>query len=310
MAGFSAAAAITAGFRLIGRHPGVVLTWGLAYVLVAIAPVIAIFWGDLPTLVGVYLKVMESLMAGVSPPVNDPDLVRAQGLLLRFEVAQVGLNLLAITLVSCAIYRSILEPERKAFAYLRVGLQELWVVASMLALGLLLFVVLVASSSVAGLIGQAVGTGTWTGGLILFLASCGAVALVIWMGLRLSLAAPMSFATRRFRLMEAWPLTYGQGWRLFGVALSLACIILFIQMLLAAVDQALGLNAAMGGLDGLRAFLANPAAGLARLGPSLVGMVLMQILVSALTFTIWAAPFAEIYRELSGARPAAPNKAG
>ncbi len=304
MGGFSAIAVIAAGFRLIGRHPGVVLAWGLAYVAVALAPLIAIFWGELPTLIGLYFKIMESLMAGVPPPVNDPELVRAQGLLVAFELTQIGLNLLAVALVGCAVYRAVLEPERKAFAYLRVGLQELWVIVSMLALGLLLFVVLVASSTLAGLVGQAVGTGSWTGGLVLFLASCGAVALVIWMGLRLSLAGPMSFAERRFRLIEAWPLTYGQGWRLFAVALCLVSIILFIQMILAILGQALGLNVPIGGVDGLRAFLADPAANLARVGPSLVGLLLMQVLTSALSFTIWAAPFAEVYRELKDARPA------
>ncbi len=309
MARFSAGTVIAAGFRLIGRHPGAVLAWGLAYVAVALAPLIAIFWNDLPILIGLYLKIMQSLMAGVAPPVDDPELVRAQGLLVAFEFTQLGLNLLAVALVSCAVYRAVLEPERKAFAFLRVGQQELWVLVSMLAFALLLFLVLIAGSSVAGLVGQAVGTGTWTGGLVLFLASCGALALVIWMGLRLSPALPMSFAERRFRLMEAWPLTQGEGWRLFGVALCLVSIILFIQMVLAILGQALGLNLPIGGVDGLRTFLSDPAANLTRVGPSLVGLLLMQILTSALSFTVWAAPFAEIYGELKSARPPAPKPA-
>ena len=304
MAGFSASTAILSGFRLIGRHPGMVLAWGLAYVAVALAPLLILFWGDLPTLLGLYSKIMQSLMAGAAPPVNDPDLARQQGLLVAFEVSQIGLNLLAVTLVSCAIYRAVLEPERKAFGYLRVGMQELWVLASMLALGVVLVAVLITSSVAVGLVGQAVGAGTWLGGLILFLASCGAVALVIWVALRLSMAAPMSFAQRRFRLAEAWPLTHGQGWRLFGVALGLAAMILLIQMVLATLSQALGFGSAFARIDDLRAFLADPAAHLARMGPSLAGLVLMQVLVSALSFTLWAAPFAEIYRELSGAGPA------
>ena len=303
MAGFSARTAILSGFRLIGRHPGVVLIWGLAYVLVALVPLLILFWGDLPTLLGLYAKIMQSLMAGVAPGASDPDLARQQGLLAAFEFSQLGLNLLAVTLVSCAIYRAVLEPERKAFAYLRVGLQELWVIASMLALVVVLAAVLIASSAAVGLVGQAVGTGAWIGGLILFLTSCGAIALVIWVALRLSLAAPMSFAERRFRLTEAWPLTQGQGWRLFGVALGLASMILLIQMVLATLGQVLGLGSSLARIDDLRAFLANPAADLARMGPSLAGLALMQVLVSAFSFTLWAAPFAEIYRELSAARP-------
>jgi hypothetical protein len=308
MAGFSASAAIVSGFRLIGRHPGVVLIWGLAYLVVAIVPLLTAFWGDLPTVLGLYSKIMQSLMAGAVPTANDPGLVRQQSLLIAFEVSQLGLNLLAGTLVSCAVYRAVLEPERKAFAYLRVGLQELCVIASMLALGVVLIAVLVASSAAVGLIAQAVGAGSWIGGLILFLASCGAVALLIWVALRLSMAAPMSFAERRFRLAEAWPLTHGQGWRLFAVALGLASLILLIQMVLATLGQALGVGAALSRIEDLQAFLAHPAVDLARLAPSLAGLVVMQILVSALSFTLWAAPFAEIYRELSktSSAPATP----
>lgn len=305
MAGFSASAAIVSGFRLIGRHPGVVLIWGLAYLVVAIVPLLTAFWGDLPTVLGLYSKIMQSLMAGAVPTANDPGLVRQQSLLIAFEVSQLGLNLLAGTLVSCAVYRAVLEPERKAFAYLRVGLQELCVIASMLALGVVLIAVLVASSAAVGLIAQAVGAGSWIGGLILFLASCGAVALLIWVALRLSMAAPMSFAERRFRLAEAWPLTHGQGWRLFAVALGLASLILLIQMVLATLGQALGVGAALSRIEDLQAFLAHPAVDLARLAPSLAGLVVMQILVSALSFTLWAAPFAEIYRELSKTSSAA-----
>jgi hypothetical protein len=299
MTGFSGGAAIVSGVRLIGRHPGVVLTWGLAYLLVALVPLLALFWGELPTVLGLYSKIMQSLLAGAVPPVTDPDLVRQQGLLIAFEFSQLGLNLLAGTLVSCAVYRAVLEPERKAFAYLRVGLQELCVIASMLALGVLLIAVLIASSAAVGLIAQAVGAESWIGGLVLFLASCGAVALLIWVALRLSMAAPMSFAERRFRLTEAWPLTHGQGWRLFAVALGLASLILLIQMVLATLGQAMGVGAPLARIEDLQAFLANPAADLARLAPSLAGLVAMQILVSALSFTLWAAPFAEIYRELS-----------
>jgi hypothetical protein len=306
MAGFSASAAMASGFRLIGRHPGVVLTWGAAYLVVAMAPLLAVFWGDLPALLGLYSKIMRSLMAGAVPTANDPELVSRQGLMIAFEMSQLGLNLLAAGLVSCAVYRAVLEPERKAFAYLRVGLQEFWVMASMLALGVLLIALMIASSAAVGLIAQTVGAGSWLGGLLLFLASCGAFALVIWVALRLSMAAPMSFAERRFRLTEAWPLTHGQGWRLFAVALGLASLILLIQMVLATLGQALGVGAPLARIEDLQGFVAHPAANLARLGPALASLVVMQILVSAFSFTLWAAPFAEIYRELTAPGPAKP----
>jgi hypothetical protein len=45
-----------------------------------------------------------------------------------------------------------------------------------------------------------------------------AAGLLIWLALRLSMAAPMTFADNQFRLFESWTLTKGQGWRLLGVA--------------------------------------------------------------------------------------------
>jgi len=299
MAGFSASAAILSGFRMIGRHPGVVLAWGVAYVAVALVPLIALFWGELPTLLGLYARMMQGLIAGAPPTVNDPEMMRLQGLLVAFEATQAGLNLLAVALVSSAVYRAVLEPERKAFAYLRVGLQELWVGLSLLALYLLLIFVAFTGALTVGLLAQGLGAGSWGGGLIVFLAGCGMVALVIWLALRLSLAAPMSFAGRRFELSRAWPLTEGQGWRLFGLALALVSVILLVQMVLATVGDVLGMGAALTKIDDLKAFLANPTANPARMAPAVLGLGVLQVLVSALSFTLWTTPFAELYREQS-----------
>lgn len=299
MAGFSASAAILSGFRLIGRHPGVVLTWGLAYVAVSMGPLLALFWWDLPTLIGLYARMMQGLIGGAPLAVNDPELVRLQGVLVSFELTQAAMTLLAVALVSSAVYRAVLEPERKAFAYLRLGVQELWVLVSLVALYLLLFFVGLTGAMLVGLVARAGGSGSWGGGLVVFLASCGVVALVIWMALRLSLAAPMSFARRRYELARAWPLTEGQGWRLFGLALALVSLILLVQMLLATVGDVLGIGGALAKPDDLKAFIANPAANLARMGPIVLGLGVLQVLVSALSFTLWTTPFAEIYRDLS-----------
>lgn len=299
MAGFSASAAMLSGFRLIGRHPVAVLVWGLVYVAVTLVPLIALFWGELPALLGLYAKMMQGLMAGAPPTLADPEMARMQGVLAAFEFTQVALNLLGVTLVSSAVYRAVLEPERKAFAYLRVGAQELWVALSLAGLYLMLIFVGFTGVLSVGLIAQGVGPGSWGGGLVVFLAGFGVLALVIWLALRLSLAAPMSFAGRRFELARAWPLTQGQGWRLVGLALALASLILLVQMALATIGDVLGIGAALSKIDDLKAFLANPAANPGLMAPAVLGLAVLQVLTSALSFTLWTTPFAELYRELS-----------
>ena len=54
------------------------------------------------------------------------------------------------------------------------------------------------------------------------------VAVMIWVSLRLSLAGPITFTERQFRLFESWTLTRGRGWRLFGVAVIVAVVAMVI----------------------------------------------------------------------------------
>lgn len=317
MAEFSGGAAIASGLRLVGRRPGAVLAWGMVYVLLAIVPQLAMLWPMLPDMLVYYKQVLDSVQAGGALPEPSEHMLRVQAQTVAYQPPQILLGIAAMAVVSCAIYRSVLEPEKTSFASLRLGIQELWVGLVMVVFYVLMTIATVGAVvpvMVAGTVAGAVGGASWSAGLLVFLAACGAVALVIWVALRLSLAAPLSFSQRGFRLFESWALTRGQGWRLFAVVLALACIMIVLEMVLAMVAQAFGAGAVLEHLDEFRAFLAKPPADwLARAAPWIAGLTLLYTVILGLTFTIWTTPFAEIYRELSktgGPMKVQPKKPG
>ena len=62
-----------------------------------------------------------------------------------------------------------------------------------------------------------------------------AVVVLVWLGLRLSMAAPMTFVDRQFRLFESWSLTRGSAWRLLGVAVLSLLMVFVLELVVAGV---------------------------------------------------------------------------
>lgn len=301
MADFSGGAAISSGFRLIGRNPGAVLAWGVAYVAIAILPQFLMMWHVLPDLLTFYHDAFANAQAG-TPPSSDPEFMRIQGEISRYQPIQIVLGVVALAVVNSAIYRAVLEPKNKAWAYLRLGKQELWVGLTTVVFYIALVVAMVAAMIPAIIVGAVAASGpSWTSGLIVFLLACGALFFVIWVILRLSLAAPMSFAQKNFRLFESWRLTQGLGWKLFGVALAIGCIVIALELALMVVAFTLISATGVAHADQIQAFFQHPPTDLAvRAIPWLAGICGVYAILCGLMFPILTAPFATIYRELSG----------
>jgi hypothetical protein len=303
MAEFSVGEAMTAGFRLIARRPGAVLCWGLVYLLVAMLPQVAIYWPHMSDLIGVYRETIAAAQAGGPQPTPTPALLRLETDLARYQPLQMALSVVGLAIVNSAIYRAVLEPEDRAFASIRLGVRELWVGLAVIVFYALVVVVLlgsaipvVATSAVAG------AAPSWGAGLMVFLAGCGAIATVIWVCLRLSLALPMSFDQKSLRLIEAWPLTLGMGWKLFGMAVVLAVTVAMAQlgvMIIVAMLVGGAVN-----LEAAQAFFAHPPAdAVARAAPWALGGAALYVVITGFAFTVMTAPFAEIYRLVSKPRP-------
>jgi hypothetical protein len=292
MADFSIGKAIGAGFRLIRRKPLAPLVWGLIY-----TPLLAT-----PAMLGLLMPPQ-----GVRHGDLDPDAVGAMMLQMAPLVALQPIIMLSSIVVQamlyCAVFRAVLEPQNDRRFYLRLSAQELWVGLTQFALGFVLMIPMLLGIGVYAASGggkAAIAPLIGLGAVGLF----GLTALVLWVYARFSMAAPMSFEDRTFRLLESWPFTRGKAGKLmllgcfvFGVAIGFWVILMIpIALLvgLAAVGAALAAAFGAGGNS-------------AGVGPAAV--VLFMVLLGVFSGYMWAvtlAPWADAYRQMRQAPGSEP----
>lgn len=143
--------------------------------------------------------------------------------------------ILVLIVLYAAVFRAVLFPEQSKMAYLRLGGDELRLLGLIFILllgwtiGTALFGVVIA------LIGAAVGVLFSPGRLGLNIAAIIFVLVltagIIFVSVRLSLAAPLTLARRKIMIGPAWRLTYGRFWTLFGVYLALWLAALIISLI-------------------------------------------------------------------------------
>jgi hypothetical protein len=303
MSDFSIGDAVGAGFGLIAKRPLSVLAWMVVYLVLATAPSLAHLSTIQPALSAMMRSMFEN--AGSGHP-WDPGEMRAFTAQMWGDwymwLAMIG-GLLAWAIVSAAIYRSVLEPENKGFASLRFGAQELWLIAVLLVaiiLFFLLYLVLVLFCAIAiGVVAAAVHGGAlaWLFGFLIFLA---AVAVLLWIWVRLSLAGPLTFADRRFRLFESWSLTKGHAWKLFGLAILMILVWIGLQIAIAIVLGGLRF-ATMGGgnMFDPAANMRDAFAGMTLRNPAFVVLTVLSTIAKTGVFVVMLAPWAVVFRELS-----------
>jgi hypothetical protein len=145
-------------------------------------------------------------------------------------------------MVSAAVIRAVLEPEDASFAYLRLGRRELWLMLVTLTQGLLVFVAQIVITIPVTLVFLAISS-AWPGGALAarIVGDIVLYAALIFIFIRLSMAAPMTFSQRQFRLFESWALTRGHAWRLFLVGVLVALMGVGVYVVLAGVGVGVGI---------------------------------------------------------------------
>ena len=309
MARFSVTEAATAGFGVIGRKPLAVVGWAIALIVALVIPAALCFLAMGPELQALMQLAMTQKGGEPSP--------EAMQQMMRAQSGMTAMNLLYwlwssfIKAVFCAaVFRAVLEPRQSAWAYLRVGSRELWLtllllvetVLAMIAVFVIVLLVVVLTAVVA----VSAGAGNTTPAVA---TACGgslvAFGVILWLALRLSMAAPMTFVDNQFRLFESWSLTKGQGWRLLGVALLIVVFVLGLEILVGGVAVGLlfaagGSLAALHGPGGFEAFMARPPAEILRaLWPWLSAFGVVAALFAAVVQAIFYAPWAAIHRKLT-----------
>ncbi|HEY3812926.1 MAG TPA: hypothetical protein VGL66_06850 [Caulobacteraceae bacterium] len=314
MAILSVTTCATEGFSVIRRRPWAFAGWILFWLILGMGPFLIALAGLAPKLIDFVGSVRSAHDA------HDP--VAVQRLLEdEFGVLTVlapwGLWLMVIsTVLFTAVLRAVLEPEKSAFAYLRLGMDEVRLFFLRIVYGVL------AAAFMAAIVGAGVvlfiATDRyighpwegWIDVLVIVLGLC----LLIWVLFRLSLSFPMTFADKRLRIFESWSLTRGHFWGVVGVwALSVLLVVavaigfmfvrqfvfLVIGLSTGAFDQ-LGALETMG--DDLRKGLSTI---IAAFGPAFIGLFVIQAIADALTRVVFIAPFARAYAQLSGRAPPA-----
>lgn len=303
MADFSVTAAVGAGFQVIGRKPLAVVVWGLVSVLAFVPAFLILLW---------VLPEFSAAMAQAAQGGAPPDLASAMRLQLKMVMLQPALLLTNAVLrgvLSAAVYRAVLTPDQDRFFYLRFGAAELWLMLLLLVMGVLIGVGMVVAMLVVGgftaaLVYALKDAGAWLAVLVVIVAVVGLTWASLWLILRLSMAAPMTFAERQFRLFESWTLTRGHAGHLFGLALVLGVLGVVFVGLLQGVAAGVVVGALMGGHyseQAFAAFFARPVgAWLGEIAPwMLLGVVLLS-LAGAAMMTVWYGAWAHAYRQLRG----------
>lgn len=277
MTKFSPSESALEGFRITRERPGTILVWSLVY-FVGIMIIAMIM---LSALGPDFIKFVQK--GGL----ESGDASAYGAMLQKHKFSFLLVIVISIALMSVlmgGIYRLALRPSEKGLAHLRLGADELRLTIVNLALftvGLLFLVLTYTATAVGGPLGALVS-------LVL------AVGL-IWAGVRLLLATPMTFAEHRIAIVDSWKLTKGHFWSLFGMTILAIIFYVMVWLLFSIISAAT--VALAGGQDAI----ANPG-NLAPLAiVAFIATLIVQLLLPILQVVMIYSPLAEAYRELTGA---------
>lgn len=293
MASFSATDAGLVGFKLAREHPRVIPVWS---VLALINMVLSM--AILTSLAGpalVEFQQMGSNAAAATPE----DMMRLYGQLGPAYGLMILVSMAFSGVMNAAAARMVLRPADRGLAYLKLGADEL----RQILLAVLIVLIMVAALLVASFaIGVLVGVGSMlhpaVGALLAVLGVFAAIGLFIFLGVRLSLAAPITFATDRIGIAASFRETRGHFWNLVGAFLLAGVMAMIVSILGLAIVS--GIVAAGFGLKGVGTIFAPDFSTFSTLlSPPMIIYYLLMAVFSALTYLIVLCPAPTIYKALT-----------
>jgi hypothetical protein len=297
MAEISVGDSIGEGFSLIKRRFGVVATWGFVQVafLVVVFAVLAPFF--MTNFMEVY---RQAKLGGAGTPPDLQGMMQTQALTYLFDIV----NLLLASVINCAVFRSVIQPEQSRFAYLRVGAPELLMAILTLGAGVVFGIGLAVAIIPLGII-IGISVAVHAGAVAAIIGVVGGIGIfvgAVYVALRFVLLGPMLVDTGRVAITEAWALTKGKVFSLFAIALVLVMIVIAGEFILVLVLGLLGfgyLSAIAGGLSNLPVlFQQGPQVIFGKLAPILIILAIVWVPLTGCVVSIMAAPWARAYRDL------------
>ena len=297
---FSATNAATEGFRIVRREPWTVASWAAVVFVFSLASTVLM------------IPLMGPMLAGMTSaqPVPQAQALARLGDALKVEGVFVPIALISIAVFSCAVYRAVLRPDDRRFARLRIGGDELRMVLLMVVVSLIAlvgFVVLVVVLVVVG--GVAVALTKASNGVVMVVTVVVVYGAMlwgfIWLGVRLSLAGPMTFAQRRLRITSAWKLTRGRFWPLLGSYLLAFAFLLILYMVAFSFYGVIGFAAGGGSIANVATSLLRPNYSSLRafFTPTRVIYQVVGALVGAVICAVYFAPAAAAYKAIAETSP-------
>ena len=300
MAEFSASDVALTGFRIVRERPRVLAIWIVVQIVIQLAMTVAMIQLAGPAL--------SRFAFGGTPPSRDP----AQAMAILQQLGPFYLLILVFSLVFYPIVfstmnRAVLRPEEEGFGYIRFGADELRQIGLFLLIFVLgigvyiafiiaMVVVFAAVGAVVGLRATASGTAASMG--VGIIAAVLLIAGWIYLWVRLSLASPLTFASRRVDLFGSWRLTRGRFWPMFGAYLVATILAIVVSLLTFIISSAISAVVG-GGVGGLASVMHPDMSSLsAYLTPARIVQVLVNGVSTALVWPVLLTPAAAIYKSL------------
>ena len=300
MTGFSATDAALEGFRITRERPKALFAWTAFCFAVSVAGVLIT--------VNMPAEARAALASLQSDPSQTPDITALlEALAILSPMLLFGLAVQCI--MAAAVYRIILRPGDERFSYLRLGKDELRLMA-LTVIYLVLGVMLLAAMQIAiGIVAFAASLlGQAAMAFVFSAAELFTFGVFVYVGVRMSLAPVITFDRGRLAILDSWTVTHGQFWRLFGAYLLAICCVfvvaILVMMLFLLISMIVMLS--MGGTIADLTDIIQPDDTTLRsyLNPFMIAYMVVGSLFTAIYYAVIAAPGAMAYRELTGAAKA------
>jgi len=296
MTGFSATDAALEGFRITRERPKALLAWTLFCFAVNVVSVLITV--NLPK------EARDALESLQSDPSQTPDVnALMQALTVLSPILVFGLAVQCV--MAAAVYRIILKPSDEKFSYLRLGKDELRLMALTL-IYLVLGVMMLAAAQIAiGIVAFIASLFGQTAMAFVFsVAELFTLGLFFYVGVRMSLAPVITFDRDRLSILDSWAVTHGQFWRLLGAyVLAVCCVVvvsLLVVMLFGLVAGIVMLSLGGSFADLARIFQPDETTLKTYLNPFMIAYMIVGSVFTAIYYAVIAAPGALAYRELTG----------